>query len=240
MIPKIIWQTYADDWEDLPEYIKLDCLNWKELNPDWDYRYFNDKDCADFIKKHFPNYFNIYKKIKIPYIRADFWRYLVLYKFGGVYADIDTSLAEPLDFWLETDSGYQFITFDHNDEKYGYSYENWFMAMEPGNIYVKTFIDAMLNGIFSDPGSGDYTINVGHTGPHFLAKTLSKIIDPKTARIIPVQTAPIDHKGGSMVWSDRQEERRTLHDHLWYKGKLEIKISNNAYGSGTASKWQKR
>jgi mannosyltransferase OCH1-like enzyme len=32
--------------------------------------------------------------------KADFWRYLVLYKYGGVYIDIDSSIDVPLDSFI--------------------------------------------------------------------------------------------------------------------------------------------
>lgn len=38
---------------------------------------------------HYKSFFNLYNQIKVGAIKADFWRVCILYKYGGVYSDID-------------------------------------------------------------------------------------------------------------------------------------------------------
>ena len=33
-------------------------------------------------------------------MRADMWRYAILYAFGGIYADIDVLALHPMEQWL--------------------------------------------------------------------------------------------------------------------------------------------
>jgi mannosyltransferase OCH1-like enzyme len=47
-----------------------------------------------------------YKKIKHGASKADLWRYLVIYKYGGVYADSDCRCLLPLREWVNPDSEY--------------------------------------------------------------------------------------------------------------------------------------
>ena len=54
MISKIIWQTYSDTWENLPDYIKVDANNWKDMNPDWDYKFYDEQARRDFIQTYYP------------------------------------------------------------------------------------------------------------------------------------------------------------------------------------------
>ena len=42
----------------------------------------------------------VYKSFPVPVMRADFWRYAILYAFGGIYADIDVEALLPLEDWL--------------------------------------------------------------------------------------------------------------------------------------------
>lgn len=100
MIPKIIWQTHEWDYQDLPEVFKKTSYTWKNLNPEWEYRYFSGKDREDFISEHYPFLKETYLN-PIKTRQADIWRYCVIHKFGGVYADMDSVCIKSLDHMLE-------------------------------------------------------------------------------------------------------------------------------------------
>ena len=53
------------------------------------------------FKNDFPDYLEGYKKIKYGASKADLWRYLIIYKFGGVYADMDCRCINPLRQWID-------------------------------------------------------------------------------------------------------------------------------------------
>ena len=42
----------------------------------------------------------MYKSVPIPVMKADIWRLLVVYTFGGVYCDVDVMCVEPISYWL--------------------------------------------------------------------------------------------------------------------------------------------
>lgn len=87
-IPKSIYQTWKTKHNidsKISEYID----NTKRMNPDMKYHLYDDQDCEDFIKKEFPYYYHIYQSLEIPVQKADLWRYLIIYKYGGYYLDID-------------------------------------------------------------------------------------------------------------------------------------------------------
>lgn len=50
----------------------------------------DDEDCRSFVKTNFPDFLETYDAYPYPIQRADAFRYLVLFKEGGVYADLDT------------------------------------------------------------------------------------------------------------------------------------------------------
>jgi mannosyltransferase OCH1-like enzyme len=95
MIPKIIWQTYELDYDDLRHDYKMASLTWKNLNPDWEYRYCSAEQRKIHIKEYSPNFYNYYKKLA-PISQADIWRLCVLYSYGGFYTDMDSVCTIPL------------------------------------------------------------------------------------------------------------------------------------------------
>ena len=51
----------------------------------------------NFVNQHFIGEISeLYNKLNIIVAKVDFWRYLVLYKYGGIYLDMDSSIDKPL------------------------------------------------------------------------------------------------------------------------------------------------
>ena len=103
-IPKIIWQTIKTNR--VPVLIKHYADSWIGLNPEYEYRFYNDNDIFEFINTYFPEFIEGYKKIKYGASKADLWRYLIIYKYGGVYADMDCRCMNPLRQWIEPEAAY--------------------------------------------------------------------------------------------------------------------------------------
>ena len=104
-IPKVIYLTHKNN---IPDYV---INNWKKLNPEYDIKFYDDNACRDFISKNFPvsylNYFDhLSKQPGAGPIKSDFWRCLILYKYGGVYADSDIELLVPIKEFLEKDTDF--------------------------------------------------------------------------------------------------------------------------------------
>jgi alpha 1,6-mannosyltransferase len=61
----------------------------------------NDTEAADFIAAFYsPEVAQLYAAYPLGVMRADFWRYAILYAYGGVYSDIDTECLQPLTQWF--------------------------------------------------------------------------------------------------------------------------------------------
>jgi mannosyltransferase OCH1-like enzyme len=95
-IPKIIIQTAKDD-----EYKSLLHYNaqqtFLELNPEYEYKFFNDIDCREFIKNNFDlNVLDTFDMLNPGAYRADLFRYCYIYINGGCYFDNKYILRIPL------------------------------------------------------------------------------------------------------------------------------------------------
>jgi len=102
IIPKIIHQTWKDD--NLPKEFKKYCNSWVNHHPDWEYRFYTDTDCIDFVRQTFPEWLDVYERYRVPVQRADLFRYLVIYHCGGLYADMDMECFKPVDNLLKKGS----------------------------------------------------------------------------------------------------------------------------------------
>lgn len=103
MIPKNIWQTWKS--HDLPVRVAAYARTWKQLNPTWQHALHDDEECREDVKKFGdPELLLVYDKMPLPVMRADIWRYLIVYEHGGLYSDIDTSCSAPLDSWFPGDA----------------------------------------------------------------------------------------------------------------------------------------
>lgn len=86
-IPLNIFQTWIDkNFE--PGMISA-IIKIKKSNPEFNYYFFEDKDCRQFIAKHFAiDVLDAYDRLIPGAYKADLWRYCVLYIHGGIYLDI--------------------------------------------------------------------------------------------------------------------------------------------------------
>jgi mannosyltransferase OCH1-like enzyme len=94
-IPLILHQTWKD--KNLPDTFVKYARSWKKHHPGWDYRFYTDADCKNFIHRTCPDWMDIYEGFTHPIQRADLFRYLVVYHCGGLYADMDMACFKPVD-----------------------------------------------------------------------------------------------------------------------------------------------
>jgi mannosyltransferase OCH1-like enzyme len=105
---KNIFQTHKSI-----EYINskqkvLDAMySWMKYSYKFNYKFYTNEMCHEFIKNNFSgNIYNAYMKLpeNVPVMRADLWRYCIIYKYGGIYADSDTMCLVDPDILLNDDA----------------------------------------------------------------------------------------------------------------------------------------
>jgi mannosyltransferase OCH1-like enzyme len=140
-IPKIIHQTFKSS--KLPFRTRWHISGFRKKNSGYVYEFYDDARIALFLKDEFgPEVFNLYSRINIGAAKADFFRYAVLYKKGGVYLDIDCSVNSRLDDFIAAD--------DHallSPEKNPAFYVQWAMMYEAGHPFLKRTIEMILENI---------------------------------------------------------------------------------------------
>jgi alpha 1,6-mannosyltransferase len=178
LIPKIIWQTYKDSFDKLQPYM-IDAVNtWKNLNPEFEYRYMDDEAAAEFILNEYgKEWHNIFINFPVGVMRGDLWRYMIIYKYGGVYTDLDTECLKPIDTWLNQD--YNMIVCPETD----INLCQWTFAASPGNPILKSVLDTIKEKL-KNPEFGSPHFVHNHTGPSIWTKGILKALDIKIDNLI--------------------------------------------------------
>lgn len=84
------------------------------MHPDWTYYFWTDADNLELLNRHYPEYvelYNSYNGWAHRVQKADFIRYFILHRYGGVYVDLDFEALRPLDALLEVCSPTFFFFF---------------------------------------------------------------------------------------------------------------------------------
>ena len=178
MIPKIIWQTYKDPYSTLPVYMHASMDTWKNMNPDYDHRYMDDTQASEFVLKEFgKDWHDIFINVPVGVMRGDLWRYLVIYKYGGVYTDLDTECLEPIDTWML--DGKDMIVCPENTEHFC----QWTFAATPEHPIIKSVLD-YIKEVFKAPNyDQDHFVHI-HTGPMAWTEGIYKALDTRVNNLV--------------------------------------------------------
>ena len=153
MIPKTIHQTFPDG--SLPRELIVLIDRLKSDNPDYQHLLYDNDDVDHFISSNYDEKINrAYHKINPEYgpARSDFFRYLLLYKLGGIYIDLKTGFKKPLSEIVSDNDQYLVSSWP---EKFweprlqtGYGeYQNLFIGCSPHHPFLLSVIEQCVNNI---------------------------------------------------------------------------------------------
>jgi inositol phosphorylceramide mannosyltransferase catalytic subunit len=98
-IPRIIHQTWKS--ERLPPAFRSFQETWRRHHPGWEYRFYDDEACRRIVGEGFPELLPLYDGCPHAVQRADIFRYLVVAREGGLYADMDMECLRNVEPLLE-------------------------------------------------------------------------------------------------------------------------------------------
>lgn len=91
MIPRNIFQTHKSRQYILNKVkIKNAVASWSKYANQFNYFFYDDQKCDEFMKIFDKKIYSAYCKLPLAVMKADLWRYCIIYHFGGIYADTDT------------------------------------------------------------------------------------------------------------------------------------------------------
>jgi mannosyltransferase OCH1-like enzyme len=137
----------------------------KEMNPDYTFNIFDDNECRDFIANHYDStILKAYDDIIPAAFKADLWRYCYLYINGGVYLDIKTVCAKPLNSILHNKE--ILLIRDINNE---WIY-NGIIGVPPAHPLIKIALDESVKMI-QGRNYGTHILDI--TGPKLFARAFN-------------------------------------------------------------------
>ena len=140
-IPKTIYQTYKT--AKLPFVFRWHIKRLKQKNPSYNYEFYDDIRASDFIREAYGEEISsLFERINIGAAKADFFRYAILYKKGGVYLDIDSLITSKIDDFIRADD-VAVISHEGNKQLF-LQYVLFFEAQHP---FLKRTIDLMISNL---------------------------------------------------------------------------------------------
>lgn len=139
-IPKQIFQTFKNT--NLSWITQYHIARLKRMNPEYAYHFYDDQMILGFLKNEFPpEYVQAYNRLMIGAGKADFFRYAILYKKGGVYLDLDAKVIKPFrDFVLDSDEAIISNEIDNS------LFVQWALFFTPGHPFLeKTLKNVIIN-----------------------------------------------------------------------------------------------
>lgn len=205
-ISRNIFQTFTSK-NQIPTQYKENINRIIKQNPDWNYQLFDNAELFEFFEENLdPSNFNLIKQINPKYgvILADIFRYLIIYKLGGVYIDIKSTLNIPLSKALKTH--YKFLISQwknreneefsgvglHRDLSHipGGEFQQWHVVAEPQHPFLK----AVLQQVFENIKNYDmFTFGVGRigvlrlSGPICYTKVIKQILDKHPHEFLDIE-----------------------------------------------------
>lgn len=187
-IPNIIHQTFIST--KLPIEIRNIIISNKKTCHNCEFRFYNDNECDIFIKNNFEvKIYNAYKSINDVYgaMKADFFRYCVLYKIGGIYLDIKSKINYPLFKIINKDDICLLDIPRNNLEPWrtnSPTYEQWLLIFAPNHPYLLEMINTIVNYIeikYEPKINGILKLNSKHkilhiTGPDAFTNVINNYI----------------------------------------------------------------
>lgn len=178
-IPRLIHQTWKTtevprshgDWV---ESVRLN-------HPDYEYRLWTDDENLALVEEHFGWFSDRYRSFAHDIERADAIRYLILWRFGGIYVDLDIEFLRPMDVLIRGNEPY--FTLEAGPTTDQTVVSNALMAAEPGDPLFADLIGAL--GEDTAPHV-TWAEVLGSTGPNWLERQLLDSAHSGRANIIGV------------------------------------------------------
>ena len=121
-IPNHVYQTWITPV--LPLLLALEVTRFRKLNHDYSFSFFDDRQMAGYMDSHYAGHpiLKVFKDVRMPVVRADIWRYCILFREGGIYCDIKSTLKIPL----------REIVHDDFSELISFEWNKWEGLLYPG------------------------------------------------------------------------------------------------------------
>jgi hypothetical protein len=135
LVPRVIHQVRLGALKMKPKWIEANASCAALHTPDqgWRFEFWDSTRANDFVRDEYPELLDTYLGYGQEIQRSNVIRYLILYKYGGMYMDLDVKCKKSLEF---------FTTVDWvSPPGLPTGINNAFMAVHKGHPFLKHAID---------------------------------------------------------------------------------------------------
>lgn len=163
-IPKIIFQTSRSRC--ITPNLYKQTMKWRRALPGWSYYFFDDDAVMRLLHEDFPEFphMKLLTTACIEYgtIKADLWRYAAVWKYGGLYSDLDSVPGRNFTSTtiLPTDDSFFVV-------EYYYLLSQYFLAASPRHPLMYYTLQKALFNLLNAKDTGKFNAAM-QTGPHAL------------------------------------------------------------------------
>jgi len=139
-IPKIIHQLWKGNASTIPQHWEIERIKCLKENSNYIYVLWTDDDMENYMKK-FENDIAYKNYMSYRYViqKVDAFRYYILYKFGGVYIDLDIGCRKCLNSLIDYANTLEVKVMFPETRPIGVS--NDVIIAAPGHAFFKNLID---------------------------------------------------------------------------------------------------
>jgi mannosyltransferase OCH1-like enzyme len=153
-------------------------MKMRSHNPNAKNLFFVDENIEQFVLMFFPTYFDAFKRFRYTIQRIDFFRYLAVYHYGGLYLDLDMDIVKGFD---DLDRSKAIFPIETRDPESGsILIGNYAFYAPPNHPFLLHIINSIVNPIITETeiqaaqqGHGDPKEHVYvyfTTGPELVTK----------------------------------------------------------------------
>jgi inositol phosphorylceramide mannosyltransferase catalytic subunit len=207
-IPKNIFQTHKSLSYVNSSSSYRNCINsWTKHKNSYNYFFYNDQMCDDFIKNNFDDVvYQAYSRLPMAVMKADLWRYCVIYIYGGIYADADAMcLVDPDLFTLPK----TLLVGGPENETH---LSQWFFAAPKNSPILKTIIDLSVKRILEIPEiKGEHIIH--HlTGPGCFTDGIEEFLKSNEKPMFNDKTLYDSYRNDTMcIFNEKTYRTKIIH-----------------------------
>ncbi len=200
-IPSQIWQIFFG-YTPLENFAPQ-LQTWVARNQDYAYTLVSSDGADAFARKHYadqPEILDAFLSLKVPVLRSDLLRYMILESEGGVYSDLDTVAIKPVRNWIPLEQrskihaiiGVEYDQLD-NEPYVGMTerlqFCQWTMAASRGHPIMKQIVQKVVHALHTTAKrhntsiaefkpSDDEVVDV--SGPVIWTQTIMQILSELT------------------------------------------------------------
>jgi alpha 1,6-mannosyltransferase len=124
-------------------------------NPTFETKFVTDGSGDEFVKQYLtsrPDIADNFLAISIPIVKADLFRYLILYEHGGIWNDLDVSCEAPISDWVPEQykaNASIVVGLEFDVDIWVRQFASWTIMARPKSPHLMTVVEDCIEGLLN-------------------------------------------------------------------------------------------